>query len=426
MPTFLSALHAIDAEPGRMCIDDLPDQSRMELLIEGTTEETKRYFQDADGEFIDVCEWGGVGCNDNGDVTLIRFCTIKGEVSLDFIPLNVKKLDIIWGDVQGTLNRAKLPRGLEEFSSDPFFEHQTMLHGDLNLSEFPPNLREFHVPNNSFEGSCDLTSLPEKLELLYLNGNKFTGEINLEKLPHSLMELDISENRLRGGVSLANLPDSLTMLKMHVNKLSGSLEFHLLPDGLQKLNVSENDFSGVIYLMNYDFIALQKLVLSHNKLSWEFPFEDLPGSIRTLNIESNEFTGIIPLEDLPRRLKTLRAGDNKFYGGIDLEDLPVTCKLLHLENNWDLSGPLNFDELPPAIETLNIRGTSFGRDDLFKSCPFEFRKPHPNLKELDATLCQFSGTAVIHRAMREYIKISYNDDNLVVVDESGCPYDEVE
>ena len=39
----------------------LSDQTRMELLIEGTTENTKSLLQDNEGFYADVCTWGGGG-----------------------------------------------------------------------------------------------------------------------------------------------------------------------------------------------------------------------------------------------------------------------------------------------------------------------------------------------------------------------------
>ena len=47
---------------------------------------------------------------------------------------------------------------------------------------------------NAFEGSMDLTRLPESMKRIHLDENMFSGTIDLGHLPENLDDLDVSFN----------------------------------------------------------------------------------------------------------------------------------------------------------------------------------------------------------------------------------------
>ena len=69
----MHTLLSIDPALGRLDYDSLSDQARMEIFIDGLTEETKKHFQDPKGGFLDISEWSGVFVTDDGEVTDVDY-----------------------------------------------------------------------------------------------------------------------------------------------------------------------------------------------------------------------------------------------------------------------------------------------------------------------------------------------------------------
>ena len=59
--------------------------------------------------------------------------------------------------------------------------------------------------NNKFEGSIDLTKLPEGGSSLYLQSNSLNGELNLSRIPPDCT-LNISWINFRGEIRVSALP----------------------------------------------------------------------------------------------------------------------------------------------------------------------------------------------------------------------------
>ena len=237
------AVSCTDASLGRLNYDSLSDQTRMEILLDGLSAESKERFQDKNGNFLDVCDIGTVGCDDDENVTIVHIPfqwrlegqidlafipphvttfsalstrTLGGTVSTDILPQSLKFL-ILGYSFSGTFDMKALPPKMEgvEINSNTFC-------GSLILDELPENMKKIRANNNKFTGCIDLSSLPAVLEFLWINKNQLCGEIFLEKLPPALQSINLSENAFTGRIELTNLPEGLIYINVGKNALSGT------------------------------------------------------------------------------------------------------------------------------------------------------------------------------------------------------------
>ena len=65
----------------------------MELLIEGLSDENKTAFQDDNESFANVCEWDGVECNDEIEITAVSWAEVfeelSGSLDLQWMPATI-------------------------------------------------------------------------------------------------------------------------------------------------------------------------------------------------------------------------------------------------------------------------------------------------------------------------------------------------
>ena len=223
----LLKLSVVDSSIGRCSIITLSDQTLMELLIEGLTQDSKKQYQSDDGAFTDCCQWPGVICNHDGDVKqFTAFQSISGNLSLDFIPRCLNSIIIVsaWNaePVKGICDTQALPSGLEYF----------------------------YIASNAFEGKFDMTKLPQTLISCNIDRNKFCGDCDLRVLPLQLESLRANTNKFSGSIYLGGLPSTLTALYLHENSLSGEIFLENLPRNLKYCDISSNSFSGQFKLLN--------------------------------------------------------------------------------------------------------------------------------------------------------------------------------
>ena len=247
-----------DVSIGRFDSEMLSDQTRMEVLITAIGDPVPlpddadldgRYeFTDMDGNYLDKCDWHGVACNDEGDVTRIdwheTFWT-HGTVSLDYLPRSLERFrasnyPYCGALLYGTLSTALLPPDLQKFHLEMY-----EFSGSVDIGALPESLEVFSIQNNKFFGSIDLTALPKKLRKLFLAQNKLSGSLNFEKLPESLTWADLSFNAFQGTINLKALPAALRELSMVRNNLCGELDMGSIPAGLEVLDVRSNAFRPV-------------------------------------------------------------------------------------------------------------------------------------------------------------------------------------
>ena len=61
-------------------------------------------------------------------------------------------------------------------------------------------MEPIRLEENNFEGSLDLTRLPNSIRKICLSENHFSGIVDLGNLPESMKYLDVSKNALSGTV----------------------------------------------------------------------------------------------------------------------------------------------------------------------------------------------------------------------------------
>ena len=106
-----------------------------------------------------ACEWDGVSCNKEAEITGINWPSRKltGELSFSYLPKTLHTL----------------------------YAYVNKLSGELQFDTFPVTcmMRTLSLRDNELSGPLDLTALPPKLKTLILSGNQFTGDVCLTKLP---------------------------------------------------------------------------------------------------------------------------------------------------------------------------------------------------------------------------------------------------
>ena len=215
---------------------DLSDQMRMEILIGDLDEVTRDsiILQVATGHTLDACcEWNGVMCDGDGNVTRIAWeqIEITGHLSLDALPPNLTHFHmasygwVLDDGLVGTLSTATLPVRMQAF-----LFHKSSFSGTVDFSMLPPKMQMFDVFRNRFTGSAALDKLPASLLELHIAFNLFTGTINLSDLPKKLRVCDLCGNRFYGNIDVSQLPKSLSTLNLKDNALEGTFCY----DGVRK------------------------------------------------------------------------------------------------------------------------------------------------------------------------------------------------
>ena len=280
----LVQLRTIDPALGRLDYDSLSDQANMEILVEALDDDFQRTVRDRNGNFLDVCDWPCVECNDDEDVVKVtlksKFNSIaSGTVNFSHIPRNVVEFRARTDaghflatpcSLTGTIATERLSSIIQVFDVD-----HCIFHGTLEMKTLLRDLRSFDVSHNRFEGECDLTALPRGLEQVYAMYNQMTGTVRLDKLPEKLATLNLSHNKFTGSIDLSHLPAALDRLVLAYNSLSGEINLESLPPNLRSLVITENNFSG------------------------KFQMRKNPASLRQFDASKNAFMGtaVIPWED---------------------------------------------------------------------------------------------------------------------------------
>ena len=209
---------SVDASLGRIDYSSFSDQTLMELLIDGLSEDSKYLFQDGDGAYKDVCDWIIVECHAEGNVNVVRcgFVQLEGSISTECMPPNITDFDLS-------------SRGLS---------------GSCQVRRLPKSLTSLRIDENKFEGTVDFTGFPEKMHTIVLYSNRFHGSCGFTALPEPLTHLNISHNAFSGAIRLDRLPQGLQCLNLRGNKLSGRIRLLQPPGNLRYVNLSDNAFSG--------------------------------------------------------------------------------------------------------------------------------------------------------------------------------------
>ena len=238
-------LLTVDSSLGRVNYESLPDQTLMEMLIDGVVEADKCMFQDADKNIADVCEWDIVKCADERveKVNLEDVSFDKKDFPFQYIPPLVVSFKARSTNLCGTLDTDVLPRGLTVLRVS-----ENELHGTLRFKTLPRKLKKMNIALNKFEGSLQLSDLPATMTKLYAGANKFSGEVCLNELPFRMKELNICNNKLTGSVSIERLPENMRLIDLSENAFSGKFRMLTFPDILYEVSIGRNDFDQEVVL----------------------------------------------------------------------------------------------------------------------------------------------------------------------------------
>ena len=197
---FLIGFFTVDNGLGRFDTHSLTDEFRMELMLEGLSEKSKRNFKYPDGSYKPVCDWSIVECDADGRV--VEICSnnihLEGSVSFTFLPLLVTRLSLRRSAIFGV-----------------------KLRGTINTADLPENLEEFDVSLNVFKGTVDMTTLPSSLVHFKATVNLLSGTLSLNKLPPSIESIELECNNFCGEIQLVNTPATLRRVLLGGNSFSG-------------------------------------------------------------------------------------------------------------------------------------------------------------------------------------------------------------
>ena len=238
-------LLTVDPALGRLEYDSLSEQALMEMLIDGIAEEKKKPFQDTNGSYLDVSEWRMVTIKDS-QVTAITesHCHFsKKQFPFRFIPPHVEKFRLDLCHLHGTLDPSLLPQELKMFNVC-----SNALNGTINFKALPQSLKGMYISNNAFSGGLELADLPHSLRELTARKNQFSGEISLDDLPPALEWLSLPNNLLAGSINIERLTGSLRLLNLSDNLFSGDFRMSTFPEFLRRISVERNPLSGKVVL----------------------------------------------------------------------------------------------------------------------------------------------------------------------------------
>ena len=253
----LRLLLCTDPALNRLDYAQLSDQERVEIFFGDCTESQKHRLGIIQSEsdpsaYVDVCEWAGASCDDEGNVVEISIDNASFEAgqpdphkfNFAYLPPKLKNLSIMSFDCDGDLSMSDLPEGLETIhigGTCPCTQFETW--------QLPRSLVRFHTDSEAFAGSCDLKALPPNLKEFAAQATKLSGTIDLNHLPEPLVELGLSANKLSGPVIITDLPGNIQWIDLSNNELSGSCVITSIPASLTNLIVSGNNLSGTAVLL---------------------------------------------------------------------------------------------------------------------------------------------------------------------------------
>ena len=207
-----------------------PHQDLLEMLIadfrkKSIFQERKRWHSSY--SYIEVCEWIGVKCTENGDVKSINWdrTRLEGTVAFEHLPSSTERFRVF----------------------------QCHLSGTLNMEEIHPPMSELCLSKNFFEGTIAFDQLPETMGTLDLSRNKFSGKVNLLDLPEGLCSLDLSDNEFSGEIRIPHIPSKMHRCDLSGNSFGNDAHIGEFPPSLFEIDLRKNhvqrafDLEGVMH-----------------------------------------------------------------------------------------------------------------------------------------------------------------------------------
>jgi uncharacterized protein YjbI with pentapeptide repeats len=288
-----------------------------------------------DNEAISLCDWFGVSCNDNGQVSelVLRRNNLSGPIDPFPQLLDLEKLDLANNKLSGAVDPLQ------------FYSCQKLVHIDLSY--------------NNLQGEIDAL-LSASIEHADFSYNKFIriDTFKLFKSSHKTLRMcDLSHNSIdqAAGEIFVNVPPNLKELILSDNKIRGTFpsSLDLLPY-VKVFRAENNELSGTIPDFVRSFARLKELNLSNQKLSGFIP-EGLSNllELSVLDLSGNSLEGQIPPDvgALPR-LTLFNISNNNINGQIpqELGKLVDAIEVFDVSNNM-LSGSLP-SELGQFVDAL--------------------------------------------------------------------------
>ena len=214
MQPIIAHLLSADGPAGRVAYDDLPTQSRMELLVAPLKDDSQ--FRAADGDFLPYAAWDGVETDEAGAVTTIQWEQFwRGQspsLDLRHAPASVGTLMLSYSSLSGPLDTSDLPASLREL-----FIISNQFCGEFAMAGLPRSVEIAQISKNAFEGPLDLTACPPQFENLHAYENNFSGELDFSKLPETFMYLDIRRNAFSCKIDLSQIPAEMRHIELSHN-----------------------------------------------------------------------------------------------------------------------------------------------------------------------------------------------------------------
>lgn len=267
---------------------------------------------------VSECEFVGIGCNDEDQVT---FIDLKRGAMTGTLPhelgwfTHLTQLDLHDNRLRGSIppGLLQLPELLQlDLSAN---------HLDGVVATLPPKLEVVNLEHNLFKGS--LPDWPVSLQMAKLAYNRWEGNLPSFPQENELLYLDVVDSNIDGALptSIGYLT-KLKSLSVYQTQLNGTLptEVGLLKD-LEELSIGMTQMNGTLPEELWEATSLEWLVAVQHR--FHGPISTRIGNLqqlRVLNMLNGHFTGSLPttLGSLPN-LVWLQLAVNKLTGTIPPE-----------------------------------------------------------------------------------------------------------
>jgi Leucine-rich repeat (LRR) protein len=294
-----------------------------------------------------VCEWEGVGCDDEDYVQILNLDQNEMTGELSDAPTKLNAIEAYYAannDLVGSISSAYFNGNSLRYID---FGNNALSGGFSSDISEDTKLFAVNVASNSLDGS-----IPQQIEkisglqILNIESNSFSGKFPVSLYTLPLTELSIGGNEFTGAIP-GNLPNisTLTSISLGPNMFTGDIPTNLsqltalkrlsmvgisdlngrLPASyglnltdLVELSISGTNLDGDIPYQYTDMTNLETLRLSNNNIRGRIiPQLGLLTNLKSLSLDGNVLTGMIPSElGLLTSIQELKLHDNEIYGTI--------------------------------------------------------------------------------------------------------------
>lgn len=326
---------------------------------------------------VSECQWAGVQCNENGNVT---------EIALSGYGLSGTIIEEI-GHLQ-TLYHLSLPYNGNLMGSIPptLFGLVHTLELQYNQHSGPLTMVMDNVALSGNETTVEDDWSQSPLEILNVAGNTLTGTIpnNIETMTN-LRQVSLQANQFTGTLPSASQWSQLEMFRGQDNLWTGTIPTTLLTSTkLRELDLSDNaDLMGTIPSEIGLATKLQRLRLAKAQLTGTIPLQLYKcKGLRVLDLHQNLLEGTMTTEiGKLTKLRELFWHDNQFEGELPTQlNQLVSIEKLHINgNNFEGVVPQPFCDLyqdgyPLSLSVQVVADCFAEEDSISTSVPLDCPK----------------------------------------------------